>query len=95
MMELIRGYGINGEQVIHALPVEADLWHAVDFQRTEGVCIYTRRALITRLADLIGAGHIYQLDIKDWREDIDRAGNVWYDHEYLAPNQYLPKLISP
>ena len=91
----IRGYGIAGESVLHAIPVEPDRWHAVDLERTGGVCIYTRETLITRIADLIGEGHIYQLDISAWRGSIDRAGNVWLNHEYLSPQQYLPKMIEP
>lgn len=95
MNEHIRGYGLSGEPILHALPVEPDLWHAVDYERSAGVSIYNRESLITRIADLIGEGHVYQLDIKDWRGSIDRAGNVWLDHEYLSPHQYLPKLITP
>ncbi len=95
MNEHIRAYGIKGEQILHAIPVEPDLWHGVDFQRPAGVCIYYREAMITRIADLIGEGHVYQLEIKDWRGQPDRAGNVWLDHEYLSPHQYLPKLIAP
>jgi hypothetical protein len=95
MMEHIRGQDINGASILHALPVEPDLWHAVDFQRAAGVSIYNRESLITRMADLIGEGHLYSLDIKDWRGYIDRAGNIWLDHEYLSPHQYLPTLITP
>ena len=95
MMEHIRGQGLNGDQILHAIPVEPDLWHAVDHWRSAGVSIYTRESLITRIADMIGEGHLYSLDIKDWRGQIDRAGNVWIDREYLSPHQYLPRMITP
>lgn len=91
----IRGHGLQNENVFHAIPVEPDYWHAVDCERTGGVSQYTREMLITRLADLIGAGKIYSLDIDGERVFIDRAGNIWRDHEYLSPHQYLPELVKP
>ena len=94
MAESIRGEGITGESVFHALRVEPDLWHAVDLERTGGVSRYTRETLITRIADLIGAGHIYRMTIGTEFIVIDRAGNIWRDHEYLPPHEYLPKLIT-
>ena len=47
-------------------------------------------------AEEIGAGDVYALEIPGapaGRVNIDRAGNIWLDHEYLAPHQYLPRLI--
>ena len=95
MNRAIRADGINREQVAHAVELAPDQWHMVDFQRCAGISFYNRENLITRLADLIAGGHIYWLDIDAWRGTIDRAGNIWLDHEYLAPHQYLPKLITP
>ena len=94
MNENIRGQGIDGAQVLQAIPVDGR-WHVVDIERSRGISTYDREGLITRIADLIAEGHIYRLIINDWLGDIDRAGNVWYDHEYLSPHQYLPKLITP
>lgn len=95
MNRMIHGEGINSEQVLHAIEIEPDLWHMVDFQRCAGISRYTRETLITRLADLIACGHVYRLDSEAWRVDIDRAGNIWLEHEYVPPHQYLPKLITP
>ncbi len=95
MLESIRAEGLVGEQVLHAIPVEPDRWHCVDVQRCAGISVYNRETLITRIADMIGEGLIYRLDIKDAMLIIDRAGNVWRNHEYKAPHEYLPELIEP
>lgn len=94
MNEIVRGYDLAMGPVLHALPIKPEGWHGVDCQRNRGICIYTRESLITRIADMIGEGLLYFLDINDTRLIIDRAGNVWVNHEYLSPDQYLPKLIS-
>jgi hypothetical protein len=86
----VRCLGINHDQVGDFEEVYPGEWRGVDMERSAGICIYTWEMLITRIADLIGAGHVYILEPYI---SIDRAGNIWLDHEYLAPHQYLPKLI--
>lgn len=94
MNRQIRGLGIAGEQVLHAEEIPGDDWRAVDCERSAGICRYDRQMLITRIADMIGAGLIYWLDLPASTHNIDRAGNIWLDREYLAPHQYLPALIT-
>lgn len=95
----IRGEGINGEQILDFEEIGPDDWRGVDLERSRGICVYMRQGVITRLADLIGAGHVYRLGGFKGPSgiyafiDIDRAGNIWLEHEYLAPHQYLPRLI--
>lgn len=95
----VRGLGINGEQVFHGEEIAPDDWRAVDIDRPRGLARYDREHLITRLADLIGEGHLYQLvggvGSTAIYVDIDRAGNTWLNHQYQAPHQYLPELIPP
>lgn len=92
----VRAEGINGDQVLHAEEIGPDDWRAVDIERNGGICIYNRESLITRIADLIGDGYIYRLlAVNGAMASIDRAGNIWLEHEYLAPHQYLPLLITP
>jgi hypothetical protein len=92
-----RGEDINGAQIVHIMEIDPGSWIGVDFERSRGICLYSWENVITRLGDLIGAGHVYRLDgfVKVGAPfiEIDRAGNIWLDHEYLAPHQYLPLLI--
>jgi hypothetical protein len=90
MNRQVRLLGINCESVGHFEEVYPGEWRGVDLQRTGGISVYPWEMLITRIADLIGGGHVYQMEPY---MNIDRAGNIWLDHEYLAPHQYLPKLI--
>jgi hypothetical protein len=90
----IRATGLNGEQLFHAEEIEPGNWRAVDFERYAGIGRYTWQTIITRLADLIGAGHLYTIQVgREVPAHIDRAGNIWLGRDYLAPHQYLPRLI--
>jgi hypothetical protein len=96
----IRGRDISGTQTAHFEEIAPGDWRGVDAERNRGLAIYQWETLITRLADLIGGGalrsrHIDVLDISDPSAyaQLDGVGNTWIDHEYLAPHQYLPRLI--
>ena len=101
MNRQIRGLDINLAQVLHLEEIASGDWRGVDVERNSGICIYTWEMIITRIADLIQGGYtgktkyIYTLEISQppARAQIDMAGNIWLDHEYLAPHQYLPRLI--
>ena len=90
----VRAHGLHGEQVLHAEEIAPGEWRAVDVERSAGLSAYNREALITRIADLTGAGLVYQLQAGDRLPlVIDRAGNVWLEGEYLSPREYLPRVI--
>lgn len=96
----IRGRDVNGAQILHFEEIAPGDWRGVDFDRSRGIAIYSWETAITRIANLIGPDHrgdrfLYELEISEppAHASIDRAGNIWLDHEYLAPHQYLPALI--
>jgi len=94
MNRRIRLADINGGQIGDFEEITVNDWRGVDFQRSAGICIYTWEMLITRLADLIGDGHVWTLQAgHEVPVSIDRAGNIWLDHEYLPPHKYLLLLV--
>jgi hypothetical protein len=95
MNQNIRGLDINLAQVAHFEEIAPGDWRGVDIERPSGISIYNREMLITRLANLITAKHFHRLALLNPPAEIyiDDAGNTWIDHEYLAPHQYLPRLI--
>jgi hypothetical protein len=100
MNRRIRCRDLNGAQTADFEEIAAGDWRGVDAERSAGLCIYTWETLITRVADLIGGGYgrkryIDQIEVSDPAAlvQVDQVGNTWIDHEYLAPHQYLPRLI--
>lgn len=96
----IRGLDMNLASVLHLEEIAPGDWRGVDIERSAGICIYTWETIITRIADLIGQGftgkrYVWSLEISTppARIQIDGSGNTWIDHEYLAPHEYLPRLI--
>jgi hypothetical protein len=85
--------GEVGERVFHAIEIGTDDW-VYSGPRWAGVLVSDWQHLITQIADLIGEGKVYNLHspVGAW-QPIDRAGNTWLEREYLAPHQYLPRLI--
>lgn len=79
-------------------------WHYTGLW-SNAIIVANRESLITAIADLIGAGELNRLEIYEPGAGpqlphlIDRAGNIWLDSEpgpgrdYLAPADYLPRLI--
>lgn len=88
----IRAEDVNGAPVFHAIEYAPGRWHWTGPDHS-GVYIADYEHVITRLADLIGEGKVSFLIACGPRVPIDRAGNTWLGHQYLAPHQYLPLLI--
>jgi hypothetical protein len=88
----IRAEDINRAQVFHAIEVHTDLWHWTA-PGYPGVFIASWESLITTIANMIGEGRFSWLIARAPGLPVDKAGNTWIDHEYLAPHQYLPRLI--
>jgi len=94
----IRCMDINGAQTAHFEEIAPGDWRGVDAERSAGISTYQWETLITRIADLIGGGfarkqYIDHFDTNKAHVQLDAIGNTWLDHEYLAPHQYLPRLI--
>jgi hypothetical protein len=89
----VRLLGINCDQIGHFEEIAPGDWRGVDYERSAGICVYTWEMLITRIADLIGGGVVHRMETPKDRADIDRARNIWIEHAYLAPHEYLPRLI--
>jgi hypothetical protein len=86
---------IMGATTFHAIETGSEefawLWTAADYS---AMIRSDWEHLITTLADRVHAGDVSL--VTDWHKppaNIDKAGNTWLDHEYLAPHQYLPLLI--
>lgn len=84
---------IMGAHVFHAIEIGSEefawLWTAPDYS---GMMRSAWEHLITTLADRVSRGEV-SLITSGPPVNIDRAGNTWLDHEYLAPHQYLPRLV--
>lgn len=91
----IRCLGMDGGTALHAIRTESGEWHWSG-PGWSGVVRGQQQHVVTALADAIGRGEIYRIDVMpgDMLLAVDRLGGTWHDGAYWSPFDYLPEITG-
>lgn len=91
----LRCLGSHLDVVLHCIRSDSGEWQWSG-PGWAGILRGTQQTVITALADAIGRGEIYEIDVHpgNLQLRIDRLGNTWHDGVYWPAHEYLQEITS-